>query len=119
MSEKQILVLQIWNLDESGFLADGGRCKVLAQKGGGEGGGGGFPIKWLGEGAGCGNITVLAASNASGKAIDLLNIFTCRNFHSSWKGKSHLPSTVYGVSDNGWMKMQVFHQWFEKFCSQT
>ena len=37
MSEKQILVLQIWNLDESGFLTDGGRCKVLAPKGGREG----------------------------------------------------------------------------------
>ena len=45
MSEKQILVLQIWNLDESGFLADGGRCKVLAPKGGGRGGRGVFPIK--------------------------------------------------------------------------
>ena len=41
MSEKQFLVLQIWNLDESGFLTDGGRCKVLAPKGGGGGGGGG------------------------------------------------------------------------------
>ena len=64
------------------------------------GGGGGVPNK-ITLGAGCGNITVLAASNASGKAIDPLNIFTGRNFHSSWKGKSHLPSTVYGVSDNG------------------
>ena len=48
MSEKQILVLQIWNLDESGFLTDGGRCKVLAPKGGrvGRGGrGGGVPNK--------------------------------------------------------------------------
>ena len=61
---------------------------------------GGVPNK-ITLGAGCGNITVLAASNASGKAIDPLNIFTGRNFHSSWKGKSHLPSTVYGVSDNG------------------
>ena len=26
---------------------------------------------------------------------------------------------MYGVSDNGWMNTQVFHQWFEKFCSQV
>ena len=26
---------------------------------------------------------------------------------------------MYGVSDNGWMITQMFHQWFEKFCSQV
>ena len=57
--------------------------------------------------------------NALGKAIDPLVIFTGKNFQSSWKGKSPLPNTMYGVSHNGWMNTQVFHQWFEKFCRQV
>ena len=62
---------------------------------------------------------MLAACNASGKAIDPLVIFTGKNFQSSGKGKSPLPNTMYRVSDNGWINTQVFHQWFEKFCSQV
>ena len=56
------------------------------------------------------NITVLVACNASGKAIDPLVIY----IHSLVKISSH-----HGVSDNGWMNMQVFDQWFEKICSQV
>ena len=99
------------NLDESGFPTDAGRCKVIAPKG--------EVANKITSGADRENITVLAAYNASGKAIDPLVIFTGKNFQSSWKGKSPLPNTMYKVSDNVWMNMQVFHQWFEKFCSQV
>ena len=111
MLEKQFLSSQIWNLDESGFPTDAGRCKVIAPKG--------EVANKITSGAGHENITVLPACNASGKAIDRLVIFTGKSFQSSWKGKSPLPNTMYGVSDNGWMNTQVFHQWFEKFCSQV
>ena len=59
---------QIWNLDELLFSADAGRCKVLAPKG--EVG------NKITSGAGHENITLSAACNASGKAIDPLVIFT-------------------------------------------
>ena len=111
MLEKQFLSSQIWNLDESGFPTDAGRCKVIAPKG--------EVANKITSGAGHENITVLPACNASGKAIDPLVIFTGKSFQSSWKGKSPLPNTMYGVSDNGWMNTQVLHQWFEKFCSQV
>ena len=111
MSEKQFLSSQIWNLDQSGFPTDAGRCKVIAPKE--------EVANKITSGAGRENITVLAACNASGKAIDPLVIFTGKNFQSSWKGKSPLPNTMYGVSHNGWMNTQVFHQWFEKFCCQV
>ena len=62
---------------------------------------------------------MLVACNASGKDIDPFVIFTGKNFQPSWKGKSPLPTTMYGVCDNGWINTQVFHQWFEKFCSQV
>ena len=39
-----------------------------------------------------GNITVLAACNASGKVIDQVVIFIGKTFESSWKGKSSLPT---------------------------
>ena len=64
------------------------------------------------SGAGSKNITALPACNASGKVIEPLAIFTGKNFQPSWKGKSPLPNKMYRVSDNGWMNLQVFHQWF-------
>ena len=53
-----------------------GRCKVIAPKGE-------LANKGI-SGAGYGNITVLAAINAFDKAIEVLVIFTCKNFQSSW-----------------------------------
>ena len=84
-----------WNLDESGFPIDAGRCKVIAPK---------EEVAYkITSGAGCENITVLAACNTSGKAIDLLIIFTTKTFQSTWKGKLPIPNTMYRVSNNGWM----------------
>ena len=72
---KKSLSSQIWNLDESGFPTDAGRCKVIAPKG--------EVANKITSGAGREKITVLAACNASGKAIDPLVIFTGKNFQSS------------------------------------
>ena len=64
MSEKQFLSLQIWNLDESDFSTDAGRCEVFAPKG--------EVANKITSGAGHENTTVLAACNASVKASDTL-----------------------------------------------
>ena len=61
MLEKQFLSSQIWNLDESGFPTDAGRCKVIAPKG--------EVANKITSGAGHENITVLAACNASGRLL--------------------------------------------------
>ena len=79
MSEKQFLSSQIWNLCKSGFPTDTGRCKVIAPNR--------EVASKITSGAGCENITVVAACNASDKAIDSLVIVTGKNFQSSWKGK--------------------------------
>ena len=84
MSEKQFLSLQIWNLDESGFPTDPGRCKVIAPKG--------KVANKITSGAGHENITVLAACNALVKAIDPLVIFTVRT--SSHHGKENRPYQI-------------------------
>ena len=60
-----------WNLDELGLPTDVGRSKVIAPKE--------EVANKIIFGAGRENITVLAACNASGKAIDLLIIFTSKN----------------------------------------
>ena len=64
MLEKQFLSSQIWNLDESGFPTDAGRCKVIAPKG--------EVANKITSGAGHENITVLAACNASGRLFNPL-----------------------------------------------
>ena len=56
------------------------------------------------------NITVLAACNASGKAIDPLVIY----IHSLVKISSH-----HGVSDNGWMNIKCLINGLKKFTVKS
>ena len=70
--------MQIWNLDKLAFPTDTGRCTVIAPKGG--------VVKKIISGAGSKNITALPACHALGKVIELLAIFTAKNFQLSWKG---------------------------------
>ena len=65
------------------------------------------------------NITVLATCCASGQALDPLVIFQGKNFQNTWKGNKALPKTLYGISDNGWMMTDVFHDWFMEFINEV
>ena len=87
IEEQMLTPDKICNCDESGFPIDPGRSKVVGVKG---------EVSYkVTSGAGRENITMLAACNAAGRAIDPLILFTGLNFQNTWRGKNPLPHTLY------------------------
>ena len=97
----------VFNCDESGFPVDPSRCRVVGPKG--------KECVKIRSGAGRENHTVLAVTSAAGEVCDPLIIFKGKNMQSSYRGKSALPNTFYGISENGWMDSDIYADWFEKF----
>jgi hypothetical protein len=56
-------------------------------------------------------ITVLACGNAIGQAIPPMVIFSGKRFNHELS-VGEVPGTLYGMSDSGWMDMELFYQWF-------
>lgn len=99
---------RIWNCDESGFLTDPLKEKVVCPKGK-------RALKQQ-PGAGRENITVLAVCNAAGVALDPLIIFKGKNILLNRFGNEALPNTYYGKSENGWMNTDILAEWFDRFA---
>ena len=56
-------------------------------------------------------VTVLACSSAAGYALPPFVVFDRKTLnHDLTKGE--VPGTVYGLSANGWMDMELFKTWF-------
>lgn len=55
-------------------------------------------------------ITVLACGNAACYVIPPLVVFAQKTFAELAKGE--VPSTMYGLSDNGWLTADIFEHWF-------
>jgi hypothetical protein len=56
-------------------------------------------------------ITVLACGNAAGYVIPPLVIFARKTLNPELT-HHEIPSTMYGLSDNGWMTGEIFENWF-------
>ena len=65
------------------------------------------------------NITTLAVCYATGKVLDSLIIFQCKDFQSLWRGEMVLPNTFYGITVNDWMETDVFADWFDAFDQEN
>ena len=59
---------------------------------------------------------MLATVNADGKVLSLLIICAGKNLRSTWRKYKDLPSTMYSVSNSGWMMSELFFSWFQQFC---
>ena len=57
------------------------------------------------------HISVLACANAGGYVLPQLVIFSRKGL-SPELTKGEVPSTMYGLSDNGWMTGEIFENWF-------
>jgi len=51
--------------------------------------------------------------NAIGQALLPFIIFDAKNLNIEWT-KGEVPGTTYGLSDSGWMDMQLFKDWLIK-----
>ena len=57
-------------------------------------------------------ITVLACASASGYTIPPMVIFDRKQLQVEMT-RNEVPGTFYGLSDSGWMDMQLFEEWFK------
>ena len=56
-------------------------------------------------------VTVVGCVSATGQAIPPFVIFSGKSLNVEWT-KGEVPGTTYGLSDNGWMDMDLFKMWF-------
>ena len=93
---------QIFNMDESGMPLDSKPPKVVATKGG--------TVSAIGSGDKT-QITVVACVNAVGSCLPPMVIWD-RKILSPELTVGEVPGTIYGLSHNGWMDMELFNMWF-------
>ena len=58
-------------------------------------------------------VTVVGCINAIGQALPPFIIFNAKNLNLDWTN-GEVPGTMYGVSENGWIDMVLFKEWFHQ-----
>ncbi|XP_066258180.1 uncharacterized protein [Euwallacea similis] len=105
--------MRIWNLDEISFCTDPAKTKVV--------GGKNVPCIRTVSAPGRENIAVLMAASASGDKVPPLIIFKGKNIWDQWQASenSGYPGTTYAATNNGWMEVEVFQNYFPKSFLKT
>lgn len=93
---------QLFNMDETGMPLDTKPPKVVATRGG--------TVSAIGSGDKT-QITVVACVNAVGYCIPPMVIWD-RKLLAPELTVGEVPGTIYGLSHNGWMDMELFNMWF-------
>ena len=93
----------IFNMDESGFPLAPKAPKLVIKKGVKN------PVHFTGDTKS--QITVLACTNAAGYALPPLVIFDRKTLNPEYT-RGEVPGSIYGLSQNGWIDKQLFHDWF-------
>ena len=97
---------QIYNVDESGMPFDHRPPRVLAQKGQKK-------VRYRTSGNKS-QVTVIGCVSAAGQAIPPFVIFDAKSLNIEWT-KGEVAGARYGLSDSGWVDMDLFKSWF---CEQ-
>ena len=90
---------QTYNVDESGVPLDHWSPYVLTRKGQKK-------VRYVSSGSKA-QITVVGCINVSGQAIPPFIVFDTKNLNLQWT-ENEVPGTTYGLSDSGWMDMELF-----------
>ena len=93
---------QLFNMDESGMPLDPKFPKAVAAKG--------QAVSAIGSGDKT-QITVVACVSAAGYCVPPMVIWD-RKILSPELTLGEVPGTIYGLSKNGWMDMELFDIWF-------
>lgn len=93
---------QLFNMDESGMPLDAKPPKLIAVRG--------VPASAISSGDKT-QITVVACVSAAGYCIPPMVIWD-RKILSPELTHGEVPGTIYGLSKNGWMDMELFDLWF-------
>ena len=94
---------QVYNVDETGMPLDHRPPKVLAVKGQKK-------VRYCTSGNKS-QITVIGCVNATGTAIPPFVIFDAKSLNIEWT-EGEVPGTTYGLSDRGWVDIELFKGWF-------
>lgn len=94
---------QIYNVDESGMPLDHRPPHVLTTKGEKK-------VRYRTSGNKS-QITVIGCVNAAGQAIPPFVIFDAKSLNMEWT-EGEVPGTTYGLSNRGWIDMELFKRWF-------
>ena len=94
---------QIFNVDESGMPLEHQAPKVVARKGQKK-------VRYCSSGNKS-QVTVVGCINAIGQALPPFIIFNAKNLNLDWTN-GEVPGTMYGLSENGWIDMVLFKEWF-------
>ena len=95
----------IFNMDESGFPLDPKPPKGVCARGAKN------PFS-VGSGQKT-QITAVGCVSAAGQIMPPMVIWDRRNLKHELT-KDEIPSTIYGLSDKGWMNADLFHKWFKR-----
>ena len=94
---------QIYNCDESGMPLEHKLPRVVAIKGTKK-------VRQISSGNKT-QITVLGCCSASGQVIPPMVVFSGKKFNHDL-ADGEVPSTLYGMSESGWMDQELFADWF-------
>ena len=94
---------QIYNSDESGMPLEHKLPRVVAIKGTKK-------VRQISSGNKT-QITVLGCCSASGQVIPPMVVFSGKKFNHDL-ADGEVPSTLYGMSESGWMDQELFADWF-------
>lgn len=93
---------QIYNVDESGMPFEHRPPRVLARKGQRK-----VRCRTSGNKS---QVTVIGCVSAAGQAIPPFVIYDAKSLNMEWT-KGEVPGTTYGLSNRGWVDMELFKGW--------
>ena len=96
---------QIYSVDESGMLLDHHPSRVLATKGQQK-------VRYRTSGNKS-QVTVIGCIKATDAAMPPFVVWDAKSLNMEWT-KGEVPGTIYGLSQRGWIDMEVFKGWFSK-----
>ena len=93
---------QIFNMDESGMPLDPKVPKVVADRG--------SSVTMVGSGNKA-QVTIVGCCSAAGLCMPPIVIWDRKTLAPELT-IGEVPGSIYGLSGNGWMDMELFHMWF-------
>lgn len=97
---------RIWNIDETSFVSDPKKTKIVGLKG--------YAATRTTATAGKDNTTVLFSANAAGGKGPPFIIYKGKNTWSEWISPDAYPGTVYTATENGWIETKAFREFITK-----
>ncbi|KAJ8891203.1 hypothetical protein PR048_010718 [Dryococelus australis] len=97
---------RLFNIDETSFALDPSKTKVVWLQN--------APSSRVTCGTGRESTTLLLGGNAAGEKLPPLIVFKGKNIWDTWMAPQQLthPNTSYTASENGWMKSNIFFNYF-------